>query len=79
MGQILSDGLFYQIARQKKIFNGQMLVLFLHTNFCKKFGIFHLEDASEAIGSFYKNKHLGTFSDIGCLSFNGNKTVVINV
>ena len=42
---------------------------------CKKFGIFHFEDASEAIGSYYKNKHLGTFSDIGCLSFNGNKTI----
>ena len=36
---------------------------------------FHLEDASEAIGSYYKNKHLGTFSEVGCLSFNGNKTI----
>ncbi len=42
---------------------------------CKEFGIFHLEDASEAIGSYYKNKHLGTFSEVGCLSFNGNKTI----
>lgn len=42
---------------------------------CKEFGIFHFEDASEAIGSYYKNKHLGTFSDVGCLSFNGNKTI----
>ena len=42
---------------------------------CKKFGIFHFEDASEALGSYYKNKHLGTHSDLGCLSFNGNKTI----
>lgn len=42
---------------------------------CKEFGIFHFEDASEAIGSYYKNKHLGTFSEVGCLSFNGNKTI----
>ena len=42
---------------------------------CKKFGIFHFEDASEAIGSYYKNRHLGTYSDVGCLSFNGNKTI----
>lgn len=42
---------------------------------CKKFGIFHIEDASEAVGSYYNTKHLGTFSDLGCLSFNGNKTI----
>ena len=27
------------------------------------------------MGSFYKNQHLGTFSDIGILSFNGNKII----
>ena len=34
-----------------------------------------IEDAAEAIGSFYKKKHLGTFGKIGILSFNGNKTI----
>ena len=34
-----------------------------------------IEDASEALGTFYKNKHLGTFGDIGILSFNGNKII----
>lgn len=34
-----------------------------------------VEDAAEALGSFYKNKHLGTLGDIGILSFNGNKVV----
>ena len=32
-----------------------------------------IEDAAEAIGSYYKNKHAGTFGKIGVLSFNGNK------
>ena len=34
-----------------------------------------VEDAAECLGSFYKNKHLGTFGDAGCLSFNGNKII----
>ena len=34
-----------------------------------------IEDAAEAVGSYYKNKHLGTFGRIGVLSFNGNKTI----
>ena len=31
-----------------------------------------IEDAAEAIGSYNKNQHLGTFGKIGILSFNGN-------
>ena len=42
---------------------------------CKKFNIKIIEDAAEALGSFYKKKHLGTFSEAGILSFNGNKTI----
>ena len=34
-----------------------------------------IEDAAEAIGSYNKNQHLGTFGKIGILSFNGNKTI----
>ena len=41
----------------------------------KKFKLKIIEDAAEAVGSFYKKKHLGTFGDIGCLSFNGNKII----
>jgi len=41
----------------------------------KKFNIKILEDAAEALGSKYKNKHFGTFGDIGILSFNGNKII----
>jgi perosamine synthetase len=42
---------------------------------CRKFNIILIEDSAEAIGTFCKNKHLGTFADIGILSFNGNKTI----
>ena len=39
---------------------------------------FHLtviEDAAESLGSFYNEKHTGTFGKIGIISFNGNKTI----
>ena len=42
---------------------------------CKKYKLVLIEDAAEAIGSFYKKKHLGTYGKIGILSFNGNKTI----
>tara|TARA_A100001011_G_C14192741_1_gene792096 strand:- start:31 stop:1212 length:1182 start_codon:yes stop_codon:yes gene_type:complete len=34
-----------------------------------------IEDAAEAIGSYYKNKHAGTIGDVGVISFNANKTI----
>ena len=34
-----------------------------------------IEDAAEALGSKYKNQQLGTFSDFGIYSFNGNKII----
>ncbi len=39
---------------------------------------FHLkiiEDSTEALGSYYKNKHSGTFGQLGTFSFNGNKII----
>lgn len=39
----------------------------------KKYKLVVVEDAAEALGSFFKNKHAGTFGLVGCLSFNGNK------
>jgi dTDP-4-amino-4,6-dideoxygalactose transaminase len=41
----------------------------------KKFNLIVLEDAAEALGSYYNKKHLGTFGLAGCLSFNGNKII----
>jgi dTDP-4-amino-4,6-dideoxygalactose transaminase len=42
---------------------------------CKKYDIKMIEDAAEAFGSYYKEKHLGTFGDCGIISFNGNKII----
>ena len=39
----------------------------------KKYNLKIVEDATEALGSFFKKKHAGTFGSVGCLSFNGNK------
>jgi perosamine synthetase len=42
---------------------------------CKEFNIAMVEDAAESLGSFYSDKHTGTFGLLGTLSFNGNKTI----
>ena len=41
----------------------------------KKFNLIVIEDAAEALGSSLNKKHLGTFGDAGCISFNGNKII----
>ncbi len=41
----------------------------------KDYNLFLIEDCAEAIGCFYRNKHVGTFGDIGIFSFFGNKTI----
>ena len=40
-----------------------------------KYGIFIIEDSTEALGSFKDGKHAGTFGVTGVLSFNGNKII----
>ena len=42
---------------------------------CKKYNIFLIEDAAESLGSYYNNKHTGTFGKLGTISFNGNKII----
>ena len=42
---------------------------------CDEYYIFLIEDAAESVGSFYKNKHTGTFGELGAMSFNGNKII----
>jgi len=46
---------------------------------CKKRNIKLIEDCSESLGTFYKdkikNKHTGNHGDLSCVSFNGNKII----
>jgi len=42
---------------------------------CNKWKIPVVEDAAESLGSYYKGRHTGTFGQVGCFSFNGNKTI----
>ena len=42
---------------------------------CDEYHIFLIEDAAESVGSFYKNRHTGTFGHLGVMSFNGNKII----
>ncbi|MFH1216577.1 MAG: LegC family aminotransferase [Pseudomonadota bacterium] len=42
---------------------------------CRRHHIKLVEDAAESLGSRYKDRHTGTFGDVGIFSFNGNKTI----
>jgi len=41
----------------------------------KKYHLYVIEDCAEALGTLYKNKHVGAFGHIACFSFYGNKTI----
>lgn len=45
------------------------------TALCRENDIFMIEDCAEAIGSEYKGKKVGSFGDVSCFSFFGNKTI----
>ncbi|MFH1033291.1 MAG: LegC family aminotransferase [Pseudomonadota bacterium] len=40
-----------------------------------EFGLTVIEDATESLGALYKGRPVGRLGHIGCLSFNGNKTI----
>lgn len=42
---------------------------------CQQYGITVIEDAAEALGSTYKDRHAGSLGDMAILSFNGNKII----
>ena len=42
---------------------------------CNEYNIALIEDAAEALGSKYKNKHLGNWGKLSAFSFNGNKII----
>ena len=41
----------------------------------ERYNLTVLEDSTEALGSYYKDKHAGTFGLMGTLSYNGNKII----
>ncbi len=45
------------------------------TDYCQRENLFVLEDAAQSLGSFKGGKHLGTFGDIGSLSFSSPKII----
>src|SRR3989338_7221549 len=44
-------------------------------NTAKKNNLYVIEDATESLGALYKSRYVGTFGDLGCFSFNGNKVI----
>jgi len=59
---------------------GNAVRLHVLIDFCKERNIKIVEDATESLGTVYKEgilagKHTGTIGDIGCYSFNGNKII----
>jgi len=42
---------------------------------CNRYPVALVEDAAESLGSFFRERHTGTFGTLGTLSFNGNKTI----
>ncbi|MDD2815883.1 MAG: LegC family aminotransferase [Thiotrichaceae bacterium] len=42
---------------------------------CARYHLVLIEDAAEALGSYYKGKHVGSVGRLATLSFNGNKTI----
>jgi len=54
---------------------GNMCDMDRFASIIKKYPLPVVEDATEALGTSYKGKHAGTFSPLGCFSFNGNKII----
>jgi perosamine synthetase len=54
---------------------GNMCDMDRMTSLASKYKLAIIEDATEALGSYYKGKHSGGFGIAGCFSFNGNKII----
>ncbi|MAR78142.1 MAG: hypothetical protein CMD43_04270 [Gammaproteobacteria bacterium] len=54
---------------------GNMCDMLRLVKICEAYNILLIEDAAESLGSKFKGKHSGTFGNVGCFSFNGNKII----
>jgi dTDP-4-amino-4,6-dideoxygalactose transaminase len=79
---LLEDAILYY--QKKNIKPAAIIVVHLYgmpakmneiISISKKYEIPIIEDAAEAMGSEYENKNCGTLTDIGIVSFNGNKII----
>lgn len=77
-----SDGFLYNKITHRRINACIPVHIFGHPvliediiNICNRWNIPVIEDATESLGSSYKNKYTGGFGNIGVLSFNGNKVI----
>lgn len=78
----MRDGICYNRKTNKKIAACMPMHTFgfpVHLDellkVCNKWNISLVEDAAEAIGSYYHSKPIGSFGKLGVFSFNGNKIV----
>ncbi|MCK5778926.1 MAG: LegC family aminotransferase [Rhodospirillales bacterium] len=76
------DGTLYNKETGRRIAALMCMHVFGHpsdldalTGVCEEFGIPLIEDAAEALGSFYKGAHVGNRGYLSALSFNGNKVI----
>ena len=56
-------------------FNGRSGNMKKVLEFCRDNHLFLIEDAAQALGSFWEGKHLGTFGDLGSFSFSVPKII----
>ena len=82
IAEVKSDGYTYNKKTGRRIKACVAMHTFGHpvdmdmvNQICSEYRISVVEDAAEAIGSFYKNKHVGNFGKVAVLSFNGNKII----
>lgn len=54
---------------------GQMADMEKIEKIAKKYNLYIIEDAAQAVGVKFDNKHAGTFGEYGSFSFYGNKTI----
>ncbi|MBB3208334.1 dTDP-4-amino-4,6-dideoxygalactose transaminase [Rhodopirellula rubra] len=55
--------------------NGQCANYAMISEICESFGVPIIEDAAESLGAKLSGKPAGSFGQLGCFSFNGNKII----